>query len=211
MAPPACAHYHPGYYGAVVLDPDGHNIEASVTRRREHAEPRRSFGRCFGMAEQDHLDRVWDIIEKVGVGMLVTQFPGGLRARPVEARPDRKAGLIWFMTDIRAAKDDEIADKPDVCLTFIDPAEKAYLSISARAQVLRDTGKAREFWKHTDKVWWPDGPEDSNLRVLRVEPQRAELWDGPASAAVAAFEFAQARLTGRPPNLGQNRKVTVEM
>jgi general stress protein 26 len=163
------------------------------------------------MAEQDHLDRVWDIVEKVGVGMLVTQFPGGLRARPVEARPDRKAGLIWFMTDIRAAKDDEIAEKPDVCLTFIAQADKAYLSITAHAEVLHDADKAREFWKSTDKVWWPGGPEDPNLRVLRVEPQRAELWDGPASAAVAAFEFAQARLTGRPPNLGQNRKVTVEM
>lgn len=28
------AHYHPGYYGAFVLDPDGHNLEA-VTHRPE--------------------------------------------------------------------------------------------------------------------------------------------------------------------------------
>jgi len=27
-APGARAHYHPAYYGAFVLDPDGHNIEA---------------------------------------------------------------------------------------------------------------------------------------------------------------------------------------
>ena len=37
------------------------------------------------MGEQG--DRVWDIIEKVGVCMLTTQFPKGLRARPLEARP----------------------------------------------------------------------------------------------------------------------------
>ncbi len=37
------------------------------------------------MAESSH-DRVWDIIEKVGVCMLTTRFAGGLRARPVEAR-----------------------------------------------------------------------------------------------------------------------------
>jgi hypothetical protein len=37
------------------------------------------------------------------------------------------------------------------------------------------------------------------------------LWDGPASTAVAAFEFAKARITGREPNLGENRKVTVKM
>jgi catechol 2,3-dioxygenase-like lactoylglutathione lyase family enzyme len=29
-APGVRAHYHPGYYGAFVLDPDGHDIEAVV-------------------------------------------------------------------------------------------------------------------------------------------------------------------------------------
>lgn len=59
------------------------------------------------MAEQDNIDRVWDIIEEVGVCMLTTQFAGGLRARPLEARPDRGAGLISFMTDIHCANEDE--------------------------------------------------------------------------------------------------------
>jgi hypothetical protein len=39
----------------------------------------------------------------------------------------------------------------------------------------------------------------------------AELWDGPASATVAAFEFAKARLMGEKRNLGENRKVTLRM
>jgi hypothetical protein len=38
------------------------------------------------------IDRVWDVIEKVGVAMLTTWFAGGLRARPLETRPDRGAG-----------------------------------------------------------------------------------------------------------------------
>ena len=46
---------------------------------------------------------------------------------------------------------------------------------------------------------------------MRVELDQAEMWDGPASSAVAAFEFAKARLTGKKPNLGENRKVTVQM
>lgn len=32
-APGLRPHYHPGYYGAFVLDPDGHNIEAVVHER----------------------------------------------------------------------------------------------------------------------------------------------------------------------------------
>ena len=41
-------------------------------------------------------------------------------------------------------------------------------------------------------------------RVLRVTPLTAELWDGPASEGVVAYEFAKARLTGAEPNLGEN-------
>jgi general stress protein 26 len=162
------------------------------------------------MAEQDHRDRVWDLIEKVGVCMLTTCFAGGLRARPLEARPDRKAGLIWFVTDLHSGKEHEIETDRDVGLVFIDQRANAYLSITARAEVRRDHAKAAEIWKSTDNAWWR-GPDDPNVCVLRVTPLAAELWDDPASKAVAAFEFAKARLTGTEPNLGQNRKVTVPM
>jgi general stress protein 26 len=162
------------------------------------------------MATQPSLDRVWDVIERVGVCMLTTRSAAGLRARPVEARPDRANGIIWFVTDVRSAKEHEIERDCEVGLIFIDHSAKAYLSLTARAEVLNDRGKAAEIWKSTDDVWW-QGPDDPNVCVLRVTPLTAELWDGPASKAVAAFEFLKARVTGEPPDLGENRKVTVSM
>ncbi|HEY7662531.1 MAG TPA: pyridoxamine 5'-phosphate oxidase family protein [Xanthobacteraceae bacterium] len=160
--------------------------------------------------EAGNIDRVWEIIEKVGIAMLTTRSAGGLRARPLEARPERDAGLIWFVTDARSGKEHEIEAEHDIGLVFIDVKDKAYLSITARAQVRRDHAKAAEIWRSTDNAWW-HGPDDPNVCVLRVRPVTAELWDGPASAAVAAFEFAKARITGAKPNLGENRKVTVKM
>jgi general stress protein 26 len=162
------------------------------------------------MAQQDHLGRVWDIIERVGVCMLTTRSDTGLRARPLEARPDRDGGLIWFVTDLRSGKEREIEAEHDVALVFIDAGAKAYLSITATAVAQRDHAKAAEIWKSTDNMWW-NGPDDPNVCVLRVHPLTAELWDGPASRAVAAFEFVKAQLSGEKPNLGENRKVTVSM
>jgi len=162
------------------------------------------------MGAQANTDRVWDIIEKVGVAMLTTHFAGGLRARPLEARPERDAGVIWFLTDARSGKDNEIAKAPDIGLIFINQEDKAYLSITGRAEILPDHTKAMEIWKETDAAWW-EGPDDPNLRVIKVTPRTAELWDGPASATVAAYEFAKTMVTGEQPNLGENRKVTVEM
>lgn len=142
---------------------------------------------------QNHISRVWDIVEKVRVGMLTTQFSGGLRARPLEARVDRDAGIIWFVTDVRGAKDEEIGAAHDIGLVFSDEGDHAYLSITGRAFVIHDTAKAKDIWRKTDDTWFPDGPDDPNVRVLRIEPVTAELWDGPSSAAVVAFECAKQR------------------
>ena len=162
------------------------------------------------MAENDQLDRVWEIIEGQSVCMLTTRFDGVLRARPLQPRPDKGEGIIWFVTDLRSGKEREIEAEHDVCLIFTDPDEKAYLSITARAEVCRDPGKAADLWKSTDSVWW-SGPKDPNVRVLRVTPLTAELWDGPASEAIVVYEFVKARLTGAEPNLGENRKVTINL
>jgi len=157
------------------------------------------------------LERVWDILEKNSVGMLTTHFAGGLRARPLDARPNRAARTIFFLTDIRGLKDDEIAADPHVCFTVIDPADKAYLSITGSATVMRDAERAARIWKKADDMWWPDRESDPNVRVLQLDPQTVELWDGPKSSAVAAFEFLKARATGDKPDLGENRKKTIDM
>src|SRR5262245_35294662 len=94
---------------------------------------------CSDVSARDHIDRIWQLVEQVGVCMLTTQFAGGLRARPVEARPDRNAGLIFVVTDVGSAKEDEIEAARDVCLIFVDQTRRAYLSIAARAGIVRDT------------------------------------------------------------------------
>ena len=87
---------------------------------------------------EGHIDRVWEVIYKAKICMMVTRFGGGLRARPLEARPDRDAEVIWFLTDKRGLKDDEIEADAKVCLTFVYPEDKVYLSITGKAFVGRD-------------------------------------------------------------------------
>ena len=52
--------------------------------------------------------------------MLTTLFPRRPARAPVEARPERDAGLIWFVTDIRSGKEHEIEAEHDIGLVFID-------------------------------------------------------------------------------------------
>jgi general stress protein 26 len=91
------------------------------------------------------------------------------------------------------------------------PGDNVYLSITGRASVAKDPARARKIWKSIDGVWWKEGPDDPNGRVLTIEPLLAELWDGPSNTLVAAFEFAKAKITGEKPFVGENRKKTVAM
>ncbi len=157
------------------------------------------------------VDRVWDIIEKVGVCMLTTKtLEGELNTRPVEARPNRDEGFVYIVTDIRSAKEHEIDRDPNLSFNFIDQQSNAYLAIAARGDVLFDPTAVKQHWKETDSLWW-EGPDDPNVCVIRAELMSASLWDGPSSKAVELFEFIKAKVTGAEPNLGENRKVDVAL
>jgi general stress protein 26 len=153
------------------------------------------------------VDHVWDIAGRIGTCMLATASGHRMRSRPMHAVPDRKAGCIWFITDQRGAKDEEITAAPDVCLAFADTGSNTYLSMTGRAEMLRDVAKARELWGAETQAWWPNGPADPDVRVLRVIPDQAEYWDTRGNSITVALKLAAARLSGHPPNLGENKKV----
>jgi general stress protein 26 len=156
----------------------------------------------------DHVSRIWNLIERADVCMVTTRFAGGLRARPLEPRPEREAGLIRFVTDHRSDKQQEIAARHG--LVFINDDEKAYLSISGHARSLDDHAEAAEIWRKGDGLWW-HGPYDPNVCVLEVTPVLAELWDGPASKGPSQpMNFARLSSPERGP-IRENRKVTVTM
>ncbi|MEA2933630.1 MAG: hypothetical protein QOD74_276, partial [Variibacter sp.] len=87
------------------------------------------------MSDQNHLARAWDVIEKVGICMLTTTSDRGLRSRPLEARPAKEDGCVYFVTDARGSKDEEIQADDHIGLVFIDAKEKVYLSLAGQAEV----------------------------------------------------------------------------
>jgi general stress protein 26 len=139
--------------------------------------------------------------------MLTTLSEGTMRSRPMHAMADRENNCLWFITDQRGAKDEEIKDAPNVCLAFSDTSQNAYLSISGRAEMMRDPVKARELWSTEAQAWWPKGPTDPDVRVLRVFPDHAEYWDTRGNSIAVALKLVAARLSGTPPSLGENEKV----
>lgn len=154
-----------------------------------------------------NIDHTWDLMEKIGFAMLVTRDGEQMRARPMSAFIERDHNAIYFLTDARRHKDDEIAAHPEVNLAFADPSHQKYVSLTGMAAVSNDRVKIRELFSTPAKAWW-DSADDPNIRVLKVTPNDAEFWDSPGSL-VSYVKMAAAAVTGARPDLGDNRKVAM--
>jgi general stress protein 26 len=152
-------------------------------------------------------DRVWELMKKVGFAMLVTRDGDKLRARPMAAYVERKDGTIYFLTDARHHKDEEIARDPNVNLSFADAGKQTYVSVTGKATVSNDRAKIKELFGTPAKAWW-DSAEDPNIRVLKIAPDDAEFWDSPGTV-VSYVKMAAAAVTGTRPEMGDNRKVAM--
>jgi general stress protein 26 len=75
------------------------------------------------------IQRACDLMKKVGFAMLVTRDGDGLRARPMSAYLERDENTIYFLTDARRHKDEEIARDPRVNLAFGDPGSQKYVAL----------------------------------------------------------------------------------
>jgi general stress protein 26 len=154
-------------------------------------------------------EQVWDITEKIGVCMLTTVAADGMRSRPMHATTDRDAGRLWFITDRRGAKEDEINAAPEVCLAFAETSSNTYLSITGKAEMRRDPAKAEALWNREARAWWPKGATDPDVRVLKVALEKAEYWDGRGNSITVALKLAIARATGDRPHFDESTKVRI--
>jgi general stress protein 26 len=159
------------------------------------------------MTESNGAGTAWTLIERLHICMLVTRQGEALRARPMAAYVRREKGLIYFLTDVKNHKDDEIAAAPQVCLAFADKGEQDYVSVSGTARVLNDRTLVRELWSTPAKAWW-DSADDPAIRVLEVTPQAAEYWDSPGGL-VSYVKMQVAAMSGERPDMGENRKVVL--
>src|SRR4051812_14135989 len=117
----------------------------------------------MGHSNAKDVDRVWELMKKIGFTMLVTRDGSKLRARPMAAYVERADNAVYFLTDARRHKDDEIARDPNVDLAFANASDQKYVSVTGTAAISNDRAKIGDLFSTPAKAWW-DSPEDPNIR-----------------------------------------------
>jgi general stress protein 26 len=159
------------------------------------------------MAAQDSDDirRVWTLMDKIRLCMLASKDGEKIRARPMGAHPRESENAVYFLTDARGHKDEELQQDEHVCLSFAEPSDGKFLVVTGRARVLNDRALIADLWDTGAEAFW-SGPDDPGVRAIEVTPEDAQFWEGP-HGIVATFQMIAAAATAAPPVLGDQRKV----
>ena len=158
---------------------------------------------------EDDLEKLREMVKDIDFCMLTTVDEGGdLHSRPMSSNGDIDPnGDVWFFTNATSHKVNEIAKLPRVNISFADPDNQRYVSVSGKAEVLRDQKKIEELWRPEFKIWFPKGKDDPEIALLKVNLEKAEYWDSPSSTIGYGLSFVTSLVTGKEPDMGENKKL----
>lgn len=157
----------------------------------------------------DDLEKLRALVKDIDFCMLTTvDEQGDLHSRPMSANGEIDPnGDLWFFTGASSHKVTEVKQSPKVNVSFADPQNQHYVSITGAAQMVRDQKKIDELWKPEFKMWFPKGKDDPEVALLRISMEKAEYWDSPSSTVGYALSFVSSLITGKQPDFGENKKV----
>ena len=154
------------------------------------------------------IEKLTDVIDGLDTAMFTTRTANGrLVSRPLRMQEIDEDGAMWFVTDRNSHKTEEIHAHPQVNLAFAAPADNTYVSVSGKATVLFDKARLQALWSPAMMVFYPDGLDDPDLCVLRVDLESAEYWDSPGGLVGNALYLAAAAITGDAGALSENRSM----
>jgi general stress protein 26 len=148
------------------------------------------------------------MIRDIQIALLTTvDREGHFHARPVQTLGIEADRSLWFFTDIRSEKAFELARDVRLGLGYADPKSGKYVAVAGTGRILRDASQARKLWTVEQRAYYPDGPEDEHLVLLRVQVEGVEYWL-PGGRTAHLLAALRARLTGIPARVvGRNSKI----
>src|SRR2546421_1567661 len=87
------------------------------------------------------------LIKGIDFAMLSTVCPDGtIHSRPMSTQQVEFDGDLWFFTGLDSGKVHEIRNDQHVNVSYADPKDNRYVSVSGRATIVRDREKAKQLW-----------------------------------------------------------------
>jgi general stress protein 26 len=164
------------------------------------------------LTREQMISKVGELIKDIKMAMLTTEAEDGLlHSRPMATQMAEFDGTLWFFTATNSGKVNELEWNPEVNLSYAQPSESRYVSISGTGEIVNDRAKRQELWNEIYRAWFPKGLDDPDLALLKIEVSSAEYWETPSGKMVQIFGYLKSLATGEPSQAGGAEHGTIDI
>lgn len=150
------------------------------------------------LSNEEAVKKFTHLVNEINVCMFITNNEEQDHTRPMATIEVEKNGTLWFFTDIRSIKVKDVATDNTVHLVYAHPGKESYLDVWGNVSIIRDKQNIKDKWSSLVKAWFPEGEDDPNLALLKVEPRNAYYWDAEAGKMVSFLKIIAGAITGKP-------------
>jgi general stress protein 26 len=152
------------------------------------------------LQSKEALEKFKELVNEINICMFITNNSGDeqTHTRPMATIEVEDNGTLWFYTDIRSIKVDEVEQEQEAHLTYAHPGKESYLDVWGRAKVVTDRNLIKEKWSPVVKAYFPKGEDDPNLALLKITPSNCYYWEAESGKMVQFIKMAVAAATGKP-------------
>ncbi|EZP61714.1 MULTISPECIES: pyridoxamine 5'-phosphate oxidase family protein [Exiguobacterium] len=123
---------------------------------------------------QEAVETVKKLIDKIETAMLTTIAAEGLVSRPMQTQDIEFDGDLWFLTSKETDKYQELLKNPSVNVAYVD---KSYVSIRGTAELVEDIERKKELWSPRYEAYLGTTYEDPKVVLIKVNTEAAEYWE----------------------------------
>lgn len=139
------------------------------------------------------VQRLRELIKDIDVAMMTTvNHDGLLRSRPMVTASAEHQGDLWFFVKKGSPALTELEKDNRVNLSYANTRKNSFVSVTGICEIVEDPSLAAKLWKSDFQVWFPQGPADPDLRLVRVSIEEAAYWESPASAMVRLMGYVKS-------------------
>lgn len=109
--------------------------------------------------------------------MTTVESNGQLHSRPMSNNSNVEwDGDSWFFAYEDSSQVQELEQNRQTSLAYVVLDQFIFISVEGRGEIVRDDAKKKELWYDELERWFPNGPEDDNVVLIKVVGEYAYYW-----------------------------------
>ncbi|MBC7506879.1 MAG: pyridoxamine 5'-phosphate oxidase family protein [Sandarakinorhabdus sp.] len=125
---------------------------------------------------EDLQAKFWKALHSDRTMMLGLDGVENAHPRPMTAQAEGDHGPIWFFSSTESSLVENLDNGHHAVATLVDKGHDVFATVHGSLSLDSDPATIDRLWNPFVAAWYEGGKTDPKLRLLRLDPESAEVW-----------------------------------